>query len=453
MKREKWKSRLGFVWAAVGSAIGLGSIWRFPYVVGENGGATFIFLYLICLVLVGFPVLITEITIGRATSLSPYGAFKKLSGSPLWGYFGKLTIVTGFLVSTFYGVIAGITLGYLLEAISGGITSLPSSAQAEAFFQGVTASPLFMVGSLTVLMAVCFGILFWGVQKGIEAGNKVMMPLLLIVLFLLAVKGLTMDGGDKALRFLLTPDFSKVTPATLILALGQAFFSLSLGQGTMVTYGSYLRDDENIPTTAVPITLFGILVSFLAGLAIFTIVFTYGLEPTSGESLMFHTLPVVFSNMTGGYFFCIAFFVLLFLAGLTSQISALEPMISYLSDEWKLKRVYAVCITCIGSYLIAIPCALSLGPKTGYVFFGNTLFSVIEYLCVNLLVPFGGLIAVFLLGWRWGIRKGIAQIRHGASGTFQRYPWLENYLRVSIRYIAPVVILLIFLDVMGLLRL
>lgn len=449
MKREQWKSRFGFVWAAVGSAIGLGSIWRFPYVVGENGGATFIFLYLICLIVVGFPVLISEITIGRATSLSPFGAFRKLTGSTVWGAWGKLTIVTGFLVSTFYGVVAGLTLGYLFESSIGNLLTLKTSGDAEAYFLASSSSSLFMIGSLALFMTICFCVLYWGVQKGIEAGNKIMMPLLLIVLFLLAVKGLFMPGGDRALSFLLSPDFSKITPSAVIMALGQAFFSLSLGQGTMVTYGSYLRKDENIATTAVPITLFGIIVSFLAGIAIFTIVFSYGLAPSSGQSLMFQTLPVVFSDMAGGYFFSLAFFILLFLAGLTSQISALEPMISYLSDQWHLKRGYAVLVTCFASFLIGIPCALSLGSWKADTFLGTTIFEGIEYLSVNILIPIGGFLAVLLVGWKWGLQKALLEIQRGAHGTFERYPFLNPYLRISIRFLAPVVIILVFLEAIG----
>jgi len=314
--REQWRSKLGFIWSAVGSAVGLGSIWRFPYIVGENGGATFIFLYLICLALIGIPVLISELTIGRKTQLSPKGAFQKLGK---WGALGKMTIFTGFLVSTFYGVISGWTFGYLVEAIKGGLTNFSSGEEASQLFSNLTASPFWAVGYLALFMFVGGYVLYSGVQKGIEKGNKIMVPLLVIVLIILAVKGLTLPGGTKGIRFLFSPDWSMVTGSAILMALGQAFFSLSLGQGTMVTYGSYLSKKENITETCLPIGFFGVIISLLAGIAIFTIVFAVGVSPSSGESLMFQTLPLIFSKMTGGYFLCLLFFILLFLAAMTSQ--------------------------------------------------------------------------------------------------------------------------------------
>ncbi|NRA90770.1 MAG: sodium-dependent transporter, partial [Simkaniaceae bacterium] len=304
-KREQWKSRLGFIWAAVGSAIGLGSIWRFPYVVGENGGATFVLLYLVCLLLVGFPVLITEILIGRKAQLNPSGSFKHIGKHKGWQACGKMTILTGFLVSSFYAVIAGWTLGYFVQAIFGQLTHFASGQEAIAHFKSFSVSPLWGIGSLAGFLLLSFFILYTGVQKGIEAGNKIMMPLLLFVLIFLAVKGLMTPGGSEGIAFVFKPDWSEITPTAVLLALGQAFFSLSLGQGTMVTYGSYLGKKENIPGTCLPITLFGICISLLAGIAIFTIVFSAGLSPSSGESLMFQTLPIIFSDIAGGYFMCL----------------------------------------------------------------------------------------------------------------------------------------------------
>lgn len=435
MKREHWKSRLGFIWAAVGSAIGLGSIWRFPYVVGENGGATFILLYLICLVLVGFPVLLSEITLGRKAQLSPFGTFRLLGRNRIWGGVGKITIVTGFLVSTFYGVICGWTLGYLLEAFFGTLMTLDTPIAAKEHFQILSGSGWSSVGYFLGFMFLALMILYTGVRKGIEKGNKIMMPLLLFVLVFLVIRGVMMPGATEGLKFLFSPDWSKITPNVFIMALGQAFFSLSLGQGTMVTYGSYVAERENLPATCVPIALFGIFISILAGIAIFTIVFATGVPPASGMSLMFETLPVILSKLTGGYFLSILFFVLLLLAGLTSQISALEPMIAFLTDRYKWGRHKATTVTTIASFALGIPCALSM-----------EFLGLLSNFCVNVLIPLGGLAAVILMGWRWGFVRAFEEVKKGTGALFDRYPFLKGYFGIAIKYLAPLIIILIFLD-------
>ncbi|MCK4934723.1 MAG: sodium-dependent transporter [Simkaniaceae bacterium] len=452
MKREHWKSRFGFIWAAVGSAIGLGSIWRFPYVVGENGGATFVLLYLICLVAIGFPVLIAEILIGRKTQLSPGGAFKLLGRNNAWGKLGKLTMTTGFLVSSFYAVIAGWTMGYLIEALFGKITHFETIKQAFGHFSDVSTSAIWSLGYLLAFMIASGLVLYTGVRKGIEKGNKVMMPLLLIVLIGLVIKGLTMDGASRGIQFIFQPDWSLLTPTAILMALGQAFFSLSLGQGTMVTYGSYIKKDENLPFTCFPIVLFGICISLLAGIAIFTFVFSVGMAPTEGESLMFQTLPLIFSKISGGYFLSLLFFLLLFLAAVTSQISALEPMISYLQDAKKWKRHRAVTITCLCSFLLGIPSALSFGLLKNFTLFGMTFFNLILFLSLNILIPLGGLAAVILVGWRWGLKKAMDHLREGSGDLLDRQPMIRHYLCFGIKYLAPLIILFVMLDALGIFR-
>ena len=433
MAREQWRSRIGFIWAAVGSAIGLGSIWRFPYVVGANGGAAFILLYLICLIVVGFPVLMAELTIGRRTALSPAGAFLTLGKNKGWELAGKTTIITGFLVSTFYSVISGWTLAYLLEAIMGRLAHFHTAGEALSHFKSVVGSPYLAVGMQGMFMLLAAWILYTGVRKGIERGNTIMMPLLLFVLVLLVAKGLSMPGASKGLQFMFQVDWSLVTPGAIMIALGQAFFSLSLGQGTMVTYGSYLSKDENLPMTCFPITLFGIIISLLSGIAIFSIVFSMGMEPTSGVSLMFETLPLIFSTLPGGHILSICFFLLLLLAALTSQISALEPMIAYLIDKHLFKRHYAVILTCLVSFLIGIPSALS----------NETLNSVMA-LCVDVLIPLGGLSAVILVGWRWGMKKALEHLK------IDKNNYLSYYLHMSLKYLAPFLIIVIMLHGLGL---
>jgi NSS family neurotransmitter:Na+ symporter len=441
---------MGFVWAAIGSAIGLGSIWRFPYVVGENGGASFVILYLICIAVIGFPVLITEIAIGRKAQLNPASAFGQLGKTKAWKGIGTGTVITGLLVSSFYAVIAAWTLGYLIQALFGQLSTLTTSQKALDHFLAFSQSPFWEIGALIGFLLCSIFLLSTGVRKGIERGNKIMMPLLFIVLVILAIKGMFMPGGGKGISFLFKPDWSHLTPSSILMALGQAFFSLSLGQGTMVTYGSYIGKKENLPTTCLPITLFGIGISLLAGIAIFTIVFSSGLAPTAGESLMFQTLPLIFSQLPGGYLLSLLFFTLLFLAALTSQISAMEPLISYLIDLKKWKRPRAVWGVGLIVFVIGSLCALSFGPLAPITLFGKTFFELLLFLCLNILIPLGGLSAVILLGWRWGLKKGMSHIREGAENFFKNYPFIGTYLRLSIKYIAPVLIVLIMLDALGL---
>lgn len=449
LKREQWRSQLGFIWAAVGSAIGLGSIWRFPYVVGENGGATFVLLYLICLVLVGFPVLVSEVLIGRKTKLNPSGSFKQMGGNRWWQGIGKMTIITGFLISSFYCIVAGWTLSYLIQALLGQLTHFHSVTETVNHFQECATSMTWGLSAVVLFLFLATFILYIGVQKGIEVSNKMMIPFLLFLLIFLAIKGAMMPGGEGGLAFIFKPKWSEITPATIVLALGQAFFSLSLGQGTMITYGSYFRKEDNIVKTCFPITLFGICISMLAGVAIFTIVFSSGFSPTSGESLMFQTLPIIFSQISGGYFFALLFFLLLVIAALTSQISAMEPLISYFIDAWKWNRGRATLVTGIGVLILSIPSILSFGLLSNYTLFGKTFFNLLLVLCLNILVPLGGLGALILVGWRWGFKRALPHITRGGKQLFTSYPILKWYFHCTIRYIAPFIIIIIMLDALG----
>ena len=437
------------MWAAVGSAVGLGSIWRFPYIVGENGGATFVFLYLVSLVLVGLPVLIAEILIGRTGKRNVADSFKKIGKGRGWERLGHIPILTGFLVSGFYALISGWTLGYFIEALIGRITHFASSQEALAHFHIFSTSLPWVMGSLSFFLLISFLILCIGVQNGIEKGNKVLMPLLLLILFFLAIKGLFLEGGKEGFFFIFKPDWSKITPQAILFALGQAFFSLSIGQGTMITYGSYLRKNDNIIAVATPITLVGILVSLLAGIATFTIVFSAQLLPSSGESLMFQTLPFIFSKITGGYFLSLLFFLLLIVAALTSQISAMEPLIAYFIDTWRWTRKRSAITTAIGVWLVALPCILSFGPWKDITLFGKTIFNLLLYLCLNILIPCGGLSAVILVGWRWGFNKAFPYLKKGGETLFNNHPYLKGYCAISIQYIAPVIIVLVMLDALG----
>lgn len=388
--------------------------------------------------------------IGRKTQLSPSGAFNHLGKSHFWKNIGTTTILTGFLVSSFYAVIAGWTLGYFIQALLGKLTQFQNSKDVLEHFTSFSSSPLWSIGSLFGIIFLSTLILCTGVRRGIERGNKIMMPLLFIVLIFLVIKGVMMPGGEKGISFIFYPNWSDITPTSILIALGQAFFSLSLGQGTMVTYGSYIEKNENLPSTCLPITFFGICISLLAGVAIFTIVFSCGMQPSAGESLMFQTLPIIFSRLTGGYFLCLLFFILLLLAALTSQISAMEPLIAYLIDKKKWKRYQAVLSTGISVFIMAIPCALSFGLLRQVTLFGKNFFDFLLFLCLNILIPIGGLAAVILVGWKWGMNNGIRHLKEGASTLFKNYPVIETYFRISIKYLAPFIIILIMIDALGL---
>lgn len=444
--RETWGSQLGFIFAVAGSAVGLANIWRFPYIVGKHGGAAFIAFYLLCLFFMGFPVFISELLIGRTTQTSPSGAFRRLGGYKIWTAAGKMTILTGFIVCTFYSAVAGWILGYLVEAILGNITSFQNTQAAMQHYTSLVDNPWWSVIFHFFFIAICTGVLFLGVREGIERGSKLMMPLLFIVLFILAGKGLMMPKAGEGLLFLFTPDWSLLTPTAIIVAMGQAFFTLSLGQGTLVTYGSYLGKNENIVKSGIPVVIMDTLVSIFSAMAVFTIVFSVDMKPNSGPGLIFHTLPYAFSHIPGGYFLAILFFLLVVLAALTSEISAMEPTIAYLVDERGWKRKSAVLACGIAGFLFGIPSALSYNVLKDYTIFGATFLDAVDFIASSILIPLGGLAAVLLVGWRWGIINALNHLKEGSKGLFDRHPWIKVYFWLCIKYIAPILILLVFLN-------
>jgi NSS family neurotransmitter:Na+ symporter len=449
MKREHWKSRFGFMWAAIGSAIGLGSIWRFPYVVGENGGALFILIFALCLLVVGIPTLLAEIVIGRKTHLSPEGAFCTLGHSKKWGQLGAMTVLTGFIISSFYSVIAGWTLGYLVQTTLFGFGSMSTNSMASEKFVELTMNPFWTVGYHAGFMALSGGILYYGIQKGIESWNKILMPLLMILLLGLVSYGLTLPNAKNAISFLLKPDLSEMTPKVVIMALGQAFFGLSLGQGTMVTYGSYLTRKENILKICLPIASSVIIVSILAGIAIYTTVFAQNIPIDSGPNLMFKVLPLVFSKMAFGRFFGFLFFLLIFLAGLTSQISAMEPTIAYFMEKRKYDRKKAVILCATFAFLLGIPSALSFGLMKDVQIFDMNFFEWISYASINILVPVGGFLSVILLGYKVSKKETIDHLDIGADGFLKESSFLKKAFIFNIRYVTPVLIFVILLNLLG----
>lgn len=439
--RENWRSKAGFIFAALGSAIGLGSIWRFPYIIGENGGSAFLFFYMVFLFLIGLPVLLSEISLGRKTQKNPFGAMKACGGKT-WGWAGKGAILTGLLISSFYSVIAGWTLGYFFLSLSGRVSSISSFTEAHQFFTTLSTSSFYSIFLHFVFLSLCLWILISGVKKGIEAKSKILMPLLFLVLFCLAVYAFMLPGGRKSLQFLFSLQWEKIHPKILIAALGQAFFTLSLGQGTMITYGSYLSSKESIISSCIPVVFLNLLTSLLMGVAVYGMVFSFPTEVTAGPSLIFETLPVVFSQLPLGGFWASLFFFLVVVAALTSEISALEPAISYLVDEKKFTRKKATFWVVLLAFFLGIFSALSFTPSKGISSY--SFYEVLSYISVNLLVPLGGFCAVLMVGWQWPKKQVLEQL----CPDFKRNNLFFSFLFLCLRYIAPVCIFLIFLDLL-----
>lgn len=438
--RGTWGSRLGFILAAAGSAIGLGNIWRYPYITGQNGGAAFVLLYLGCVLLIGLPVLIAELSLGRKTTLNPVGAFRTIAPGSWWPGVGYLGVVTGVGILSFYLVIAGWTLGYLVRTV------IPSS---EGFGEFV-ANPVEEIGYFTVFLLLTTFVVLGGVEKGIERWSKFLMPALFLIMLALIANNLTLEGASKGIEFYLKPDFSKIQGSTVLAALGQAFFSLSLGMGTMITYGSYISKRENIPVSGVAVAFSDTAIAFLAGLMIFPALFSVGVEPTSGPALVFNVLPKVFESMPGGTIIGLAFFILLAIAALTSTVSLLEVPVAFLVDQKKWSRKKAVWIITAFTFVAGIPSALSQGTVEWFTkaeFLGQTGFlDIMNRLFSDISLPVGGLFLCIFVGWAWGTKNAFEEIKIGASDSTIRFTRLWPFL---VKFVCPVVIFVVLLNIFG----
>ncbi len=450
-QRESWGSKIGFILAATGSAIGLGNIWKFPYIAGENGGAAFIFIYLICIAIIGLPVLIAEILMGRTTHRNPVGAFAKLSGnSTFWKAMGGIGVVAGFIILSFYGVVAGWALGYVFEAIGNVFHNFPTAASAGEHFGDLVGNVRWIMGFHILFFMLTMLVVYFGVQNGIERASKIMMPLLFVILIILVIRGVTLPGAEEGFRFLMHPDWSKINGHAILVALGHAFFTLSLGMGAMMTYGSYMSEKDSIPGAALQIAFLDTIIALLAGLAIFTAVFATGQDPAAGPGLIFHTLPVVFTKMPGGYLFAILFFLLLTIAALTSAISLLEVVVAYFVDERNWQRHKAVLVFGFVILLLGVPSALSFNVMKDVLFFGKNFFDLADFLASNILLPLGGLFISLFVAWVWGFDKALVQLKRGAESMFEKGVWRVNTWKVFLKYLAPILIFIVLLNSIGL---
>lgn len=429
-KREQFTGRLAVVLAMAGSAIGLGNIWRFPYLVGQNGGAAFILVYIVACALLAIPVFLSECVIGRRGGNSTFGAMRKLAPGSNYRWAGMITVITPILLLSFYSVVGGWSVDYLLKACT-----LRFTQDSTGLFESLLSStwePIFMHTAFMVGTAI---VILLGVKKGIERFTKVTMPLLFILIIIIVVFGLTLPGAGKGVEYLVKPDFSKITPSVITSAMGQAFFSMSLGVGTILTYASYVSKEENLMVSAGGTAVFDLLFALLAGFAVMPAVFAAGIQPGQGPGLLFDTLPYIFSQMTPwvGAVISILFFLSVLVAALTSSISLLEVGVAYLVEEKGVSRTKATIGLGAIVWAIGVACSLSGG-----------FFDFLDHLCSDWLMPFGGLLFAMFVGWK----MSKADVRDELTNGGTRNRTLFNVVYFLIRYFAPIGILGIFLTIL-----
>jgi NSS family neurotransmitter:Na+ symporter len=440
-KREHWASKFGFVLAATGSAVGLGNMWRFPYKAGEFGGGAFVLVYLAAVVAMGIPVLIAEFIIGRSTQKNPVGAFRALRNNKFWPLVGWLGVLTGFVILSYYCVVGGWILKYIFSSL----TSTFQTGAAVGRFESFLLSPVEMVLWHGIFMGFTILIVRGGISSGIERWSKILMPAFIILLLILMVNSLFSPGAEKGINFLLKPDFSKLTREGVLEALGSAFFSLSLGMGAMLTYGSYLDKDTNISVSSLEIAFLDTCCAIIAGLMIFPIVFTYNVDPQVGPGLFFVTLPEVFASMPGGQIVGITFFVLVAFAAITSAISLLEVVVSFVMDEFGWTRKKADYVLGFVIFLAGIPSALSFNLWSGFTAWGGkNIFDILDSLASNFMLPIGGFFIAIFAGWVLTHGEKEAEIKR-AENAFHFY----DIWHILIQYVTPVALLIVLLYTTG----
>ena len=431
-QRENWGSRIGFLMAAAGSAVGLGNIWRFPYMTGENGGGAFIIIYLFFVLIVGLSVMVAEFAVGRRTQQSAVGAYKSVSNK--WTFAGVLGVLSGFFIMGFYPVVGGWAIAYIFKSFSG---LLAAPGAIGDVFDGFITSPTQPIIWFLIFLAMNTLIVAKGIAGGIEKAGKVLMPTLFVLLILIAMRSMTLPGAGAGLEFLFKPDFSKVTGATFLAALGQAFFSLSLGMGCMITYGSYLNKKENLPSNALMVTLMDTGVALLAGLAIFPALFAFNMEPAAGPGLVFVVVPQIFAAMGGiGTVFSAIFFIALTVAALTSSVSLMEVVVAYLIDSRGMERKPAVYLTSAIMVVTGLLSSLSLGVMSGVTFLGVGAFDFFDILTDKIFLAIGGMIIAIFCGWV--LKKEDLEDELTNSGAVKF--GLFNMWYALIKYVIPVAV-------------
>lgn len=428
--RANFGSRMGAILAAAGSAVGLGNIWRFPCECGANGGAAFILLYVVCIAVIAVPVLITEMALGRHAKANAYDTLSRLGGGIIWKVAGTLCVMAGFMVLSYYSVVAGWTLNYVWEALISDMMGKDTAGYA-ADFAAFSSDPVKPALFLVVFIVITAGIVILGVQKGIERGSKIMMPLLFILLLVLCVCSLSLPGSMKGLEFLFKPDFSKLTTDTLLSAMGQAFFTLSVGIGCLLTYASYFSEKVNIVKDAFSIASIDTLVAILAGIIIFPAAMAVGVNPDAGPSLVFITLPNVFQRAFGSipllcYVVTLMFYILLTMAALTSSISMLEISTAFVTEKTGIRRWQAVSVVALFTIIVGFCCSMSFGEWADFKVFGMGMFDFADFFVAKFAMPIGGIMMSILIGWKTTL--------------------LPRTLQFMARYVVPIAIFIIFIN-------
>ncbi len=451
LERASFGSKLGVILATAGSAVGLGNIWRFPYMTGQNGGAVFIIIYIFCVLLLGIPCMVSEFIIGRHGQSNTARAFSKISGGSAWTLIGYMGVLTGFLISSYYAVVSGWCLEYLWASLLGKLQGDP--AYISSYFESFSQDPVKPVFWTFLILLATYLIIENGVRDGIERASKLMMPILFILLLIIVVASCMLPNANKGIEFLLNPDMSKVNGDVFLAALGQAFYSLSIAMGCICTYASYFSKHTNLPGAAVQIGVIDFLVALLAGLVIFPAAFSVGVNPDSGPSLLFITLPNVFQQAFSvipglGYIIAMLFYILLSMAALTSLMSLHEVSTAFLEEEMGTTRKNAALIVTVCCMFLAIFCSLSLGVVERYHFFGMSLFSLFDFVTGQLFLPIVGFLTCILIGWF--VPHKIVRDEFTNRGTLDNGGLFHIYLFL-VKYVCPICILFIFLHQFGLL--
>ena len=436
-----FSSNIGAILAATGGAIGLGNIWRFPYTVGENGGGAFIIMYILFVFLLGVPVMMSEIVIGRRSQQNVMGAFKVLAPKhKAWLGVGILSIVAAFIIYAFYSVVAGWTLNYIVLSCSGQLSG-KNPTEISQLFADFTQGSFWPLLYQFIFLGLTAGIILLGVQKGIEKYAKILMPILLVLMLLMCVRSVTLDGASRGLDFVFHPDFSKITGYSVLCALGQALFSLSIGMGAVCTYGSYIRKQDNLFTTSLWIAGADTFIAIMAGVAIFPAVFAFGLSPAAGPSLVYEVLPNVFNSMPGGTIFAAGFFILLSIAALTSTMSLLEVLVLWAVEElhWSRRKASVLLSLCV--FVIGVFCALSFGPLNDAKILGLTIFEFCDHLTATYMMPIGALLFTLFIGWYLPKADVYDELSNGGQ-LKARYFKVFYFI---VKYIAPLVLIAILL--------
>lgn len=444
-KRVGFATRLGAIAAAVGSAVGLGNIWRFPYEAGVNGGGAFILVYIACIIVMGIPVILSEFVIGRSTHSNMKAALMKLSPGKRYYLFTYLCILGSFIVIGFYSVVCGWVIEYLYQSALGNLNN-HTPQEYETMFTSLISSPWRCVGWTVLFLVLNFLVMSRGIEKGIERVASIMMPLLFLILIIFCVNSLLLPGAGKGLNFLFYPDFSQLTMRGVLDAMGQAFLSLSIGISCLVTYSSYFKDDTSLAKDATTVAVLDTLVAILSGVMIFPAVFSFGVEPTAGPRLIFEVLPGIFQQMAGGYIWALLFFLLVFFASLTSTISLSEIPITFFIEEHKMSRPRAIVWTALFTFALAVLAALSFNVLDDIKLWGKNIFDMMDYAASNVFMLLGGLFTAVYVGWILDRRVIHDQITNGGR---LKMTAVEPYLIFCLRYVAPVSIIFIFLYLTG----